>query len=277
MTVNEGFWVKLALSFVVGSGWIALTTATAERRGSTLGGLIGGLPSTILVSLLFIGLTQSPHIAAETTTLMPLTQGINGVFVVAFLVLIRYGLAAALSSALAVWSLLAATLALVLPHTLFISVAGWLALAVGCYLAVDRWMRVPSQASVAFCCTRSQLIVRALFGGTIISSAVLTGKILGPVYGGILATFPATFFSTLAITYRSGGAEFSRAVGKALMTSGMVNAALYPIAVRYLYPWAGLFMGTCLAIGFSCLTAYGTYRFMRQALTPNAASTPTRP
>jgi hypothetical protein len=262
--MDAAFWVKLALSFLVGSGWIALTTATAERRGSTLGGLIGGLPSTILVSLLFIGLTQTPKIAAETTTLMPLTQGVNGVFVVAFMLLARRGLVGALAGALAVWILLAGSVAGLAAHRLGVSVAGWLLLAVACHVAADRWMHIPSQAHVSFRCTRSQLILRALFGGSIISSAVLASKLLSPVYAGILATFPATFFSTLAITYRSGGAEFARAVGKALMTSGMVNAALYPLAVRFLYPSCGLALGTALALGFSCLTASVTYRVMRR-------------
>jgi len=38
--------------------------------------MIGGLPSTVFVSLLFIGITQTPAAASETTTLMPLAQGI---------------------------------------------------------------------------------------------------------------------------------------------------------------------------------------------------------
>ena len=50
-----------------------------------MGGLIGGLPSTVVIALLFIGLTQSPQIAADTTTVMPLAQGLNGLFVLTFM------------------------------------------------------------------------------------------------------------------------------------------------------------------------------------------------
>jgi hypothetical protein len=54
--------------------------------------MIGGLPSTVFVSLLFIGITQTPAAASETTTLMPLAQGINGVFIVTCLLYVQRGL-----------------------------------------------------------------------------------------------------------------------------------------------------------------------------------------
>ena len=72
------------------------------------------------------------------------------------------------------------------------------------------------------------------------------------------------FISTLAITYRSGGADFSRAVAKSIMISGLINVVLYTIAVRYLYPWLGLAAGTLLAIAFSLLTGYLTYLFLKE-------------
>jgi hypothetical protein len=58
--MDASFWIKLFLGFIVGSIWVTLTTVSAERFGSKVGGLIGGLPSTVVIALLFIGLTQSP-------------------------------------------------------------------------------------------------------------------------------------------------------------------------------------------------------------------------
>ncbi|MFH0778455.1 MAG: DUF3147 family protein [Candidatus Eisenbacteria bacterium] len=108
---------------------------------------------------------------------------------------------------------------------------------------------------------------RATLGGGMIAFAVLMGKVAGPAYGGVFATFPAMFISTLVITHRSDGVEFSRAVAKALMVSGIVNVALYSIAVRYLYPLAGLGYGTALALVFSAGTWYLTHLFMRKRVT----------
>ena len=99
-----------------------------------------------------------------------------------------------------------------------------------------------------------------------IAFAVFMGKIGGPVYGGIFATFPAMFLSTLVITYRAGGAEFSRAVAKSLFVSGIINVVLYAIAVRYLYVWFGLAYGTAGALVFCGVTGYLTYLFMKARL-----------
>src|SRR5512143_2868426 len=101
--MDASFWLKLILSFFVGSLWVTLTTISAERFGSKVGGLIGGLPSTVVIALLFIGLTQSPGEAAQTTTVMPLAQGLNGLFVLTFMIFIPRGLWAGLSSAMFVW------------------------------------------------------------------------------------------------------------------------------------------------------------------------------
>ena len=63
--MDLSFWIKFGLSFLVGGVWVTLSSVAAERFGSKAGGLIGGLPSTIVVTLLFIGLTQSAERAAE--------------------------------------------------------------------------------------------------------------------------------------------------------------------------------------------------------------------
>lgn len=264
------FWYKLALSFVVGSGWVALSTVAAERYGSRIGGLIGGLPSTVFVSLLFIGFTQTPMVASETTTVMPVTQGINGIFIIVYLLLAGRGLVASLSGALGVWFILAGSIAAIGIQHLWVSLCGWALCFCGCYVVVERIMTIPARREMTVQCSVSQAGLRALFGGAVIALAVLAGKLLGPAYGGIFATFPAMFFATLAITHRAGGAEFSQAVGKAMLTSGMVNVAIYAIAVRYLYLWFGLIQGTALALILACGSGYLTYLFM----TTRSASPP---
>lgn len=68
------FLVQLALSFIVGSFWVLLTT------------FLAGLPSTAAVSFFFIGLTQSTEIAAQATTVFPLSYEFTGLFLVLFYV-----------------------------------------------------------------------------------------------------------------------------------------------------------------------------------------------
>ena len=261
--MDASFWLKLALSFIVGSIWVTLTTIAAERYGSKIGGLIGGLPSTVVIALLFIGITQSPLVASQATTVMPLAQGLNGLFVLTYMLLIRRGLAAGLVSALLVWLIQSMLLLWLNLRQFGISILGWLLLLSLCYLIVEKWMKIASSGRVSVSYLPSQIAWRALFGGAVIAFAVFMGKLGGPLLGGIFGSFPAMFLSTLVITYRSGGAELARAVGKALLISGLINVPLYEIVVRYSYPRLGLGLGTALAVVFSLGTGYLTYLFMK--------------
>jgi hypothetical protein len=264
--MDVSFWIKLFLGFIVGSLWVTLTTISAERFGSKVGGLIGGLPSTVVIALLFIGLTQSPEVAAQATTVMPLAQGLNGLFVLTFMLLISRGLWLGLLGALLLWFFQSTLLYLLDIQFFWISIVGWLFLLVFCYFAVEKWMTVPSQAKLTISYPHSQLVWRAIFGGGVIALAVFMGKIGGPLLGGIFSSFPAMFLSTLVITYNSGGPTFSRSVGKSLIISGLVNVPLYEIMVRLLYPTIGLGLGTLLALLFSMGTGYLTFLFMRTRL-----------
>ena len=264
--MDASFWIKLLLSFAVGSLWVTLTTVSAERFGSKVGGLIGGMPSTVVIALLFIGLTQSPEIAAQATTIMPLAQGLNGLFVIAFMLFIPYGLPAAAGSSLFVWLVNSALLYLVGVSHFWVSIAGWLILLFFCYWVVEKRMKIASQGGVKVSYHPMQLVWRALFGGTVIALAVLAARLGGPALGGIFSSFPAMFLSTLVISHKIGGVSFSRSVGKSILISGLINVPLYEIAVRYLYPTVGLGLGTALALIFSMFTGYLTYRFMKSKL-----------
>jgi len=264
--MEASFWIKLALSFIVGSLWVTLITLSAERFGSKIGGLIGGLPSTVVIALLFIGFTQSPQVAAQATTVMPLAQGLNGLFVLTFILLIRRGLWSGLLSASVVWFIQSTLLYLLDIHTFWISLIGWLLLFLFCYGVLEKWMKISSLEKLQVSYPPSQLIWRALFGGAVIALAVFMGKLGGPLLGGIFGSFPAMFLSTLVITYTSGGPDFSRSVGKSLLISGLINVPLYEIVVRFLYPAVGLGLGTVLGLLFSLGTGYLTFMYMKARL-----------
>lgn len=265
--MDASFWLKLAFSFIIGGAWIALSTLITERFGTRIGGLIAGLPSTVVIALFFIGLTQTPEIAAQVTTIMPLAQGLNGLFVIVFMVLIRHGLIVGLTGALLSWLAQSILLYFLNLHLFWVSIIGWLILLFVSFFMVEKWMKVRSQGAIKINYLPSQILLRALFGGAVISWAVLMGKLGGPLVGGIFSSFPAIFLSTLVITYRSHGADFARAVGKPLLISGTVNVPLYEIAVRWLYPEVGLTIGTVLGILFSLGSGYLTYLFIKARLT----------
>ena len=74
------FLVKIALSFFIGGSWVVLATHLADKLGSKIGGLITGLPSTLLFGLFFLGWTQSSQAAVTATSITPLVGGISSLF-----------------------------------------------------------------------------------------------------------------------------------------------------------------------------------------------------
>ncbi|HSB65357.1 MAG TPA: DUF3147 family protein [Anaerolineales bacterium] len=264
--MDVSFWIKLGASFIVGSLWVTLSTLSSERFGSKVGGLIGAFPSTVVIALLFIGLTQSPQVAAQATTVMPLAQGLNGIFVLTFMILARRGMWTALISAVLVWILESSLLYVLNIHAFWISIAGWLGLFAFCYWYLEKQMKIPSQGKIEVAYSNFQIIWRALFGGSVIAAAVLMGKLGGPTLGGIFGSFPAMFLSNLMITYISGGPEFSRSVGKSLLISGTINVPLYEIEIRMLYPAIGLGYGTLTALLLTLGTTYLTFLFIKHRM-----------
>lgn len=257
------FWLKLLLSFLIGGCWVTLTTITAEKFGSKIGGLLGGMPSTIVVSLLFIGLTQNAEIASQATTIVPLAHGFNTFFILVFVLSIGKGLKSAVFLSLLTWFSSAALLLLLNVNSYMVSLAGWLLFLILSYFLMEKTLRIKSHGTVTIEYSTGQLLFRAVFSGVVIAFAVLMGKLGGPQFGGIFATFPAMFLTTLIITYRSGGAEFARATAKSLLISGLFNVILYTIFVRYLFLTVGLFPGTGIALLISAGTGYLTYLFIK--------------
>jgi len=240
-----------------------MTTIMAEKFGSKIGGLLGGMPSTIVVSLLFIGLTQNAEVASQATTIVPLAHGFNTFFILVFVLSIPKGLKLAVPVSLLTWFLSAILLILLNISRYWISLGGWLVFLGFAYILMEKIMRIDSHGTVAIVYSTGQILFRAIFSGSAIAFAVLMGKLGGPLFGGIFATFPAMFLTTLVITHRSGGAEFSRATAKSLLISGLINVILYTIIVRCLFLSVGLFWGTGVALLISAGTGYLTYLFMK--------------
>jgi len=260
------FWFKLFLSFLFGGCWVTLTTIIAEKFGSKIGGLLGGMPSTIVVSLLFIGLTQNAEMASQATTIVPIAHGFKTFFILVFVLSISKGLKLAVPVSLLTWFLSAFLLILLNINRYWISLVGWLIFLGFAYFIMEKILRIDSHGTVAIVYSTGQILFRAIFSGSAIAFAVLMGKLGGPLFGGIFATFPAMFLTTLIITHRSGGIDFSRATAKSLLISGLINVILYTIFVRYLFLTIGLFWGTGFAMLLSLISGYLSYQFIKNHL-----------
>ena len=264
--MTELLLLKIILSFVVGGLFVAGCTAAAERFGTHAGGVIGGIPSTIAVALLSIGLISGPRAASEATDVIPLVVGFNGLFLVGFAVFARRGLLPGLGGGLVVWFLLSLAVVLSGFRDFVVSVGVFFLLFFVSDDLLRRRLNLPAYGGARVRPTIRGMLARAVLSGTVIALAGYSSTVAGPIVGGLLSVFPAVFVSTLFITARAQGIEFARALTGPLLVSGMINVAVYGVCVRYLYPGLGLALGTIGAFAVSLTSAYGTYRLVRSRL-----------
>ncbi|HOE15862.1 MAG TPA: DUF3147 family protein [Syntrophorhabdaceae bacterium] len=251
--MTDPFILKLILSFITGSLWITIGTVLAERYGTKIGGLVAGLPSTILVSLFFIAWTQSVETATAATTVVPIVGGINCLFIIVYIYLIRTGFWLALSGALAVWFFSSLILVIIGFNSFPFSVFAYICMLVFSYRVAEHKLSVRSESGKKMQYTAPIILSRGAFSGLVIVLAVVMTKIGGPLIGGAFAMFPAMFIGTLFITYFTHGASFSSAVMKSSIP-GAVSVVVYGASVRYTYVPLGLLPGTLvsLLIAFCC-------------------------
>src|SRR3990172_7870444 len=100
------FLLKVTLSFIVGAVWLTGAIIIAEKFGSKIGGAIAGLPSTTALALFFIGWTQSPYIASESTGVIPAIIGLDVLFTALYILLSRQKLFISIGVSLLIWFIL---------------------------------------------------------------------------------------------------------------------------------------------------------------------------
>jgi len=255
------FVLKLILSFIVGSLWITMVTILAEKYGTRIGGLMAGLPSTILISLFFIAWTQSERVAVDATTIVPIIGGINCIFIVAYIFLLKINFWVALGGAFLIWTLLSFGIVLINFNSFPVSAISYACLVLITHYIVEKVLKVRSKAGRQMQYTLSIMIFRGVLGGLVIVSAIIVTKIGGPLIGGMFVMFPAMFVGMIFMTYFSHGTTFSAAVMKSSIL-GAISVVIYGIMVRYSYLTLGFIGGTVVSMAVSFASSCVIHRYL---------------
>lgn len=242
----DPFIFKVLLSLLIGIVWVIVSTNIAERVSGKLGGLIVGLPSTAVISLLFVGLTQGMPAALTSSMIVPYSSGLYCFFFVTFLLLTKKGFKIGFFSSLIVWFVFAFVAAKFPPNNLLESIiVGLILITLTIFWAVKKihidHKLIPKNI------VSGSLWLKAIITGTVIGLIVIISKIAGPRWGGIFATFPALTISTMLITIKSGGVEFSRLIAKNVLISTTTTISIFAILCYFLYPITGVILGTIFA------------------------------
>ena len=237
-------------------------TVIAESVGSTAGGVLGGFPSTSALSFLFIGVNQSANAAVQVTVIFPLAFSFTCAFLLFYAFFAKRGFRIGLSFSLLIWFAISALIAISnVKNFVFSLVIGVLVLAVTFYVFAER-ISLKVYPSEKRHYTGVQHLGRGLLAGAIVLLAVAASQIGGPVLGGIFSSFPAVFTSTLYVVNKSSGIDFSRSMTKPLAVSSILTVIPYCIAVRYLYPSLGVWVGTIISYAIIVPLGYLAYRLV---------------
>jgi len=259
--VDIPFIFKLVLSFLIGGLWVLAATLLADKVGPKVGGLISGLPSTVVLGLFFIAWSQTPATAVMATTAIPIVAGINSLFLATYVYFVRKNIGQAVLSSLTLWFVLAYVVVRSQFDNYAISLLACGFFFLLSFLLMEKVFRVASIRGRAIRYSPSLLFARALTGGLTVTLAVYLGKIGGPLWGGIFSVFPAMFISTMLATYFAHGPLFSAGVMKSAML-GALSVVAYAVMVRSTYLPLGLWLGTFVSMLVSYGSGWAIHRFV---------------
>jgi len=194
----DPFISKWLLSLIIGSLWVTISTVIAEKVSGKLGGLIVGLPSPAVISLLFIGLTQGINAATTAATIMPLSSGLYCFYFITYLTQTKKNFKAGFIISLLIWFVFAFISSKLASSGILISSLIWITLVILSIKWVVKNIHINHQL-IPKKIKSSPLWIKALLTGSVISIIVLISKLAGPTWGGIFGTFPALTISTILI------------------------------------------------------------------------------
>lgn len=262
MSADIYFLFMLAVKMAIAAGFVIAATVIAERSGAFIGSLIVTLPISTGPAYVFIALDHDAEFVARAALTSVLNNVPTVLYTVMFIFLAqRFNAFVSVGAGLVVW----------IVTTFLLNQASW-ALAPAVLLnagvvailffAVRRFREAPMPRLPM---SWLDLLLRAAVVSLLIAAVVTLSFTIGPEKTGILASFPATFTSTMFILHRRVGGPATAAVMAhslaGLLGFAMCMAVLYLTAVPVGAPLALL-----LALAFSVSWNAGLLTLRRAGL-----------
>jgi uncharacterized membrane protein (GlpM family) len=262
--IDNLFLIHLVLAFAVGSLWVTIITVIAEKRGSIVGGVLGGLPSTSAFSFFFISINQSTASAVDATTVFPLAFSITSAYLFLYAFFARRGFGKGITLSLFIWFAISVVIVTSGIRDFTISLVAGTVISILTYIGFARALKLQNLEGEQKLYRIRDVLLRGVGAGFLVLLSVLLSQLGGPVLGGVAAAFPAVFTSSLIILNRSRGTEFSRAMTKPLAVCGIITIVPYCVAVRFLYPSIGVWFGTLVSYFIVVPLAFLSYSISKK-------------
>ena len=255
--------LRVLAAFLVAGTWITIVTLIADRFGSKLGALLATMPSNIVVSMLFIGIGQGSLFASDAATAVPAGLAVDALFIFIYVLAVKkYGLKAFIP-AIGTWAVLIYLLGSNNLATFVPGLAAFVVATVVLFVILEYYLKIPSRKANRITVGRNEIIMRAIFSGSVVAAVVIVAAVTNSVWGGLLATFPASWSSSLFLVTRSQGGKFAQGFGKVMLFSQW-TIIIYAIAVMLAFPVYGPLVGTLLAYLSSAVFVTAFYPFVKK-------------
>jgi len=243
--------LQIVLPFVLSALIVILITIVAEKYGTKVGGIIGTLPTTIIIAYVFIALNQGIIFASDSVVVVPAEMGVNLVFICVFAVLAYRSTIVALFGSFFIWIILSSILLFLNMNNLYLSILIFTVSMISTFIVLEKKFKIKSQGKRTIHYTPLKILLRGILTGTIITISVLLSNV-GEVLSGIFTVFPAILSSTMLITVKEHGPNFSAGIAKS-MVFGSPSVMSYAASIHFLYPIYGIFWGSIFAFIISVI------------------------
>lgn len=261
--IPDVFLLRLMVSFAAGFAVVATVTFLADYMGEGPAGFIGGLPLAGPVSLLAIGYAQSAPAAVKALTLFPLSISATISFLLIYAIPRNLRFWKRMALALFVWALASTGIALWDPADFMLSVVFALGVSLVVLYARSKVATVES-GRIGFRPGVMQTALRGMLGGSVVIAVVVISTVGGPQAGGAFAAAPAAWSSSLFVTSRSQGLEFSRSLTWTFMKTGVLTTIPFAVAASYFFSVSGIWLGTSLAYVAISPLAYLAWKLVKR-------------
>ena len=241
--------LQAILPFILSAVVVILITIIAEKYGTKTGGILGMIPSTIVVGYIFIALNKGPVFASDAISVVPAAVGVNIVFSFILVLLLARSIYYAFAVSFVFWAIFSFILWYINLDNIYISVSIFLISLIITFFILEKVIKINSIGKKDVHYTTKKIVFRGVLAGIIISIAVILSNI-GEVISGIASVFPVIVLSAVVISYHEHGPEFAAGIVKSMII-GSSSAIAYAVSIHFLYPIYGIALGSVIALVIS--------------------------
>lgn len=247
MPPDLSLWIGILVKMAVAAGFVVAATVAAERAGAFIGALIVTLPVSTGPAYVFVAFDHDDEFVALAAMASVINNVPTLLYTLSYVFLAqKFSSGVSVTIGLIVWLIL--TMLLNIVHWgLVPAIALNLTCALVAYRIAFRFRKVEIERMPL---RWPELALRASIGSLVIAAVVTLSFSIGPEKTGILASFPATFTSTMFILHRRVGGPAAAAV----MAHSLIGLLGFGFSMAVLYLTAealGAPLGLTLALAFS--------------------------